>query len=647
MIRWLWLSFFIFVMASSSWAIESTRFKLDTIKTPSYLSQNITASFNRFSMIDDQEQLFRVDIPSNNIHPTRTYQSFFSQFMVSSLYGGLPYVVTFSLFPTTVSLGASTLIDLEVSEELSSWIIRIDGILQLNSAYNNRHLLVEYTPILEGMRSHEMNLSIADMGWNIGLSTINFVLRVGGVDEIVQTLRTEDIMTQVRPGKTDYPALVFDLMAPDYEYLLDGVSINIDSLESLSMFDAIYLINPSTNEVIVSSSVVSLNEPFFMPLSSMTMVTSQNMRLELRLDVKSSAPVGATFDVQLNAILCHQVGSVGNYIHILGALDGGIVKVVDLVSLLQIDDFTSVTSSITVNFSVETLGPIPTQFRYQLFDVTSMNIFSLVSLPFSSLPTSGIVYVLSQNVISPFSLIHAHDYCLAAQILNPLVGDWTSSNIFRVDITPPTVSNKLKIQTMTVGSSNMTGAKLNIDTRQWLDPESGLKRYEIFRKKGVETEWTVIVSGNVSSENVTSVNIEEENEFQYYYASRLQNRAGLWSELSDARDLDLRLGGQLIAALYNSPNPFDARKQSTTIYYTLGSDSDVDIVLYDMFGYLIKKWHFLSGTTGGQKMFNTFVWDGTNQLGDKVSKGAYILFMKATDTNGVSMQKKYSIGVIR
>ncbi len=634
-------------MATSTWAIESPRFILDTIKTPAYLSQNISVSFNRFAMLDDQETRFRVDIPSNNIHSSRRYQSMFSQLMVSSLYGGLPYIVTYNLNSSSVSLGMSTLIDLETSEELSSWVIRINGILQLNSVYDDHHLQIDYTPVMKGFQLIEMSLSMADMGWNIGLSTINFILRVGGADEIFQTLITEDISSLVRPGKKNYSSLVFDLMAPDYEYLLDGISINIDSSANSSLFDALYLVDPSTNEVIASLSVVSLNQTFFLPISLMTSVTSLNTRLELRLDVKSNAPVGTTFNVKMNAIRCHKVGSVGSYIHILGTLDGGIITIVDLVTLLHVDDFTAVTSDITVNYSIETLPPLPTQFRYQLLDITSMNRFAPVSLPFVPLLISGDMYSLSPNVIRPFTLIHAHDYNLAAQILSPLMSDWVTSNVFRVDTTPPTAPNKLKVQTLKTSSSNTTGTKFNIDTRPWLDPESGLKRYEIFQKKGVETEWVSIISGNVSTENFTSVDLEEQNDAIYFYATRLQNKAGLWSELSDVSALDLRTNGLLIAALYNSPNPFDVRRQNTTLFYTLGADCDVEFVLYDMFGYLIRKWHFQLGATGGQKMFNSFVWDGTNQLGDKVSKGAYILFMKAADANGLTMQKKYSIGVIR
>ena len=83
---------------------------------------------------------------------------------MSSLYGGLPYAVTFDLLPASITLGESTILDFKTSEELSNWMIKIDGILQLNSVYDNHHLRVSYTPIFGGRRALVVNLSLIDMG---------------------------------------------------------------------------------------------------------------------------------------------------------------------------------------------------------------------------------------------------------------------------------------------------------------------------------------------------------------------------------------------------------------------------------------------------------------------------------------------------
>jgi len=84
----------------------------------------------------------------------------------------------------------------------------------------------------------------------------------------------------------------------------------------------------------------------------------------------------------------------------------------------------------------------------------------------------------------------------------------------------------------------------------------------------------------------------------------------------------------LITDVSNAPNPFDSRKGGlagqTRISYTLSQDASVRVTLYDLLGFRIRRWDFSAGQNGGKSGANAFQWDGTNEAGQKVSKGGYI-----------------------
>ncbi len=80
----------------------------------------------------------------------------------------------------------------------------------------------------------------------------------------------------------------------------------------------------------------------------------------------------------------------------------------------------------------------------------------------------------------------------------------------------------------------------------------------------------------------------------------------------------------LIDEVVNYPNPFDSRREDTTVSYRLIQDLPVRVRIYDLFGYQVRELYFHSGSIGGQTGINTFRWDGTDSAGQKVSKGGYI-----------------------
>ncbi len=90
----------------------------------------------------------------------------------------------------------------------------------------------------------------------------------------------------------------------------------------------------------------------------------------------------------------------------------------------------------------------------------------------------------------------------------------------------------------------------------------------------------------------------------------------------------MQLPQPLIANVSNAPNPFDSRKGGvegqTQISYWLEQDVPVQVTLYDLVGFRVRQWSFSAGENGGHLGSNHFLWDGTNEAGQKVSKGGYL-----------------------
>jgi hypothetical protein len=83
----------------------------------------------------------------------------------------------------------------------------------------------------------------------------------------------------------------------------------------------------------------------------------------------------------------------------------------------------------------------------------------------------------------------------------------------------------------------------------------------------------------------------------------------------------------------NYPNPFNP---STTIKYTLPTESKVDVIIFDIIGREVKT--LANGFNGiGYK---EVVWDGKNNNGQQVSSGIYICRIKATSLEDLSVFEK-------
>jgi hypothetical protein len=72
------------------------------------------------------------------------------------------------------------------------------------------------------------------------------------------------------------------------------------------------------------------------------------------------------------------------------------------------------------------------------------------------------------------------------------------------------------------------------------------------------------------------------------------------------------------------------------------------ITVYDLLGYRVMRWNFAGGSEGGKQGPNTVPpegWDGTNEAGQKVSKGGYLAQIKVSGSKGSTTVIR-KIGVI-
>lgn len=77
------------------------------------------------------------------------------------------------------------------------------------------------------------------------------------------------------------------------------------------------------------------------------------------------------------------------------------------------------------------------------------------------------------------------------------------------------------------------------------------------------------------------------------------------------------------------PNPFDSRRAPATVRWTLASDAPVEVVVHSVFGARLWRRTFAAGAPGGRPGLNEVSWDGADDSGRKLSKGLYLLVLRA------------------
>jgi hypothetical protein len=93
----------------------------------------------------------------------------------------------------------------------------------------------------------------------------------------------------------------------------------------------------------------------------------------------------------------------------------------------------------------------------------------------------------------------------------------------------------------------------------------------------------------------------------------------------------------------NIPNPFRPRHgQPTTIVYTLTTNTDIKLMIYDITGRPVWQRSYAAGTNGGATNENRVTWDGRTDFNEYAGNGAYIYIL----TDGKKILAKGQMAVI-
>ncbi|HOI42546.1 MAG TPA: FlgD immunoglobulin-like domain containing protein, partial [Elusimicrobiales bacterium] len=220
--------------------------------------------------------------------------------------------------------------------------------------------------------------------------------------------------------------------------------------------------------------------------------------------------------------------------------------------------------------------------------------------------------------------------------------------VFRYDPNAPTVPGEPKPQVAS-GAAAQTTYEVKWDPSE--QRVSGVAGYEIQERGGPPDDlqanvvWRPLgfVPGIAPSYFVGSPAFPGESprprDQFFFYRARAMSNAGVFSSWSVLNTpVATGAAGEILSNVRNYPNPVDTRKSGpegkTAITYMLESEAEVTITVYDLLGYVVREFSFAPGSEGGKPGFNSVTWDGKNALGGFVSKGGYIVRVKASSSRG-------------
>jgi hypothetical protein len=141
------------------------------------------------------------------------------------------------------------------------------------------------------------------------------------------------------------------------------------------------------------------------------------------------------------------------------------------------------------------------------------------------------------------------------------------------------------------------------------DTSSGLKQFSMADHRGFDSTLTLILPET------------EQEYFQAQIQYKFLDNNGV-SLAEGIASVDLEILPDKFMVYNNYPNPFNP---VTTIRYDLPEISNVDIIIYDLLGRTVRHLDLNKVQAGRHK----FTWQGTNDVGNRVSTGIYFLQLRA------------------
>jgi len=231
--------------------------------------------------------------------------------------------------------------------------------------------------------------------------------------------------------------------------------------------------------------------------------------------------------------------------------------------------------------------------------------------------------------------------------------------MYRIDVTNPTTPGAPEPQ---VAKGVASGQAYALKWDASSDPESNVMSYEVQEREGDQPIWKTVATipgfktggalNNIHTVGDASVPGDSPRPLGKYYTYRVRswnyaNKASEWSAISEPAGTTI--GTELLDKVSNFPNPVDTRKGGvegrTAITYVLNDNAEVTITIYDLLGYLVWERRYGNGEKGGKLGPNFVLWDGKNDMGGFVSKGGYIVRVKASSPKGSKVITR-KVGVI-
>ena len=616
-----------------------------------HVNENESASFKVYSI---SEQTNSETLQSNGFFLT----PIFNEYIYHNEINKSPFIKNMMIQNDDIILGDLLGFDLFMNEALTSWSIQSNLFSDAQVIYKNNQLHVNIKPERECFG--DVPLKTIAGNKREQLITINIIVE-NETKPLLITLYKKYIHDEVHVGKKEAEAMLFSITNTNKHFLvITGLSISINIPSKKSDIEGVFLYT-SDNVCVGYSSVTGNNKIYISILNGMNdYIITHDSKLFLRYSLKDTIPVSTNLQFTISNIYMYRTSSNRSFISTVNIMSQKITTVEKdkpVITAIGVPHFHGNSDHISLNIACEVseTGGLMSilYYEYQIYDCNQQRIVftgtqemynQIASKQYSTNRVS-----ISSNPNKQFKLLHNAAYQLIVTIKGSKSSKRITSDVFLVDLTPPNQPAEPIIKIADSSSklivNNDVAVNITVLCPQLLDIESGVGRFKIMGKSISEPYWKELISKKVSTENIYNTTIYVDPKNRYEYQLLVENNAGVWSEPSISSVLNIESSSALVRELFNVPNPFDSRKENTTIYYALDELANVDIRIYSVYGYLINRFQYPAGQAGGS-LGNAITWDGTNQSGDKISRGVYYLILNAKTVSGRTQTLKYKIAII-
>lgn len=540
-------------------------------------------------------------------------------------------------------LGQSIFLTVDVTEPLERWTIQSDLDQQINAIYREQKLYIRVTLSQAKYDPSFVNIVLTDLsGQTTQINTSLNILVESPTASIDIALNPSSLADEIHIGAPQACLGIFTLKSADASsYLLQSMTLGL----SLGVGVEGLLITQTTGNTTPHRLIQGIGTEWI--ISPSVLADAVPKEYKMCIDLSPTIAVGVTTQITVSSIKTHRVSS-DRWIDITTNIQSQMMTFVEpekpVITQLDVPAFVGMDQVISINLNYDVAGGLQSKqdvtCLYRLYDLDLGQLMfegSLLDLKnIKGLNMSQTTMMRAAGLESaqeqPQGLVHNHRYQMTVKVSGTLSSKQITSSVFQVDLTPPA-------QPQILSANNQLSVTL-----AGLDPESGVRALLWESKSVAEPYWKSLLTGNVIVTGAVTLPLNQTGaaDTRSYYRLSVQNGAGNWSAYSATILQDIRAQVAQVEGLFNAPNPFDSRQESTTIYYQLNNASKVELIIYSIFGYVVNRWSIPNQPSGAQFV----AWDGTNAVGQKVGRGVYYVVLRATSLTGQETKLTTKIAVI-